>query len=182
MPTYNHLTDAELSSLLKEGDKNAFAEIYNRYKYTLHAHALNKIRNREDARDVIQETFIYLWNKREIIRIDHNLSGYLYKAVRNAILNKMLHKQVQQRFIDSMKHFSHNESVEADYRIREQQLAGIIEKEISRLPSKMREIFELSRNARLSHHEIAEKLEISNQTVSKQVTNALKILRVRLGV
>jgi len=49
------------------------------------------------------------------------------------------------------------------------------------LPPKMREIFELSRKEYLSHKEIAEKLGISEQTVSKQVSNALKILRTKLG-
>ncbi|HEY0666596.1 MAG TPA: RNA polymerase sigma-70 factor [Sphingobacteriaceae bacterium] len=182
MSKYNLLSDAVLSSLLKEGDREAFTEIYERYKYILHAHALNKIRDREEARDVIQEVFIYLWDKREVINIDNNLSGYLYKAVRNAILNKITHKQVQGKYLDAMKSFSIKDNIETDYRIRERQLTDFIEGEIARLPSKMREIFELSRKAHLSHHEIAEKLNISDQTVSKQVTNALKILRVKLGI
>lgn len=182
MSKYNLLSDAVLSSLLKEGDREAFTEIYERYKYILHAHALNKIRDREEARDVIQEVFIYLWDKREVIYINNNLSGYLYKAVRNAILNKITHKQVQGKYLDSMKSFSIKDNIETDYRIRERQLTDFIEGEIARLPSKMREIFELSRKAHLSHHEIAEKLNISDQTVSKQVTNALKILRVKLGI
>jgi len=49
------------------------------------------------------------------------------------------------------------------------------------LPSKMRTVFELSRNEHLSHREIAFKLEISEQTVSKQITNALRILKLKLG-
>jgi len=182
MSKYNLFSDAELSSLLKEGDRNAFTEIYERYKYILHAHALNKTRDREEARDVIQEIFIYLWDKREVICINNNLSGYLYKAVRNAILNKITHKQVQEKYLDSMKAFSLEDHVESDHRIRERQLTDFIESEIAILPPKMREIFELSRKAHLSHHEIAEKLNISDQTVSKQVTNALKILRVKLGL
>jgi RNA polymerase sigma-70 factor (ECF subfamily) len=65
--------------------------------------------------------------------------------------------------------------------VREKQLAAIIEREIAALPPKMREVFVLSRKEYLTHKEIAELLGISEQTVSKHVTNALKILRVKLG-
>jgi len=61
-------------------------------------------------------------------------------------------------------------------------LADLIEKEIQALPSKMRQIFELSRKQYLSYKEIAEQLEISEHTVKSQVSNALRILKLKLGV
>jgi RNA polymerase sigma factor (sigma-70 family) len=57
-----------------------------------------------------------------------------------------------------------------------------IQREIAALPGKMREVFQLSRDQELSHKEISNKLGISEQTVSKQISNALKILRKNLGV
>ncbi len=160
----------------------AYAQIYDRYKFILHAHAVNKLRDREEARDIIQEVFTYLWSKREMIQLSGNLSGYLYGAVRHAILNKIARKQVQEKYFDSLKVFSERESVVTDHRIRENQFREYIEKEIGLLPPKMRAVFELSRKEHLSHKEIAWKLEISEQTVSKQITNALRILKVKLGV
>jgi RNA polymerase sigma-70 factor (family 1) len=181
MVPYNTLSDDELITFLKDSDRLAFAEIYERYKYILHAHALNKTRDREEAGDVVQEVFIYLWDKREAIQFNGKLSGYLYTSVRNAILNKVTHKLVQEKYYQSIKNFSDNSKIETDYRIRESQLIQLIENEIALLPAKMREVFELSRKQHLSHKEIAEKLDISEQTVSKQVSNALKILKVKLG-
>jgi RNA polymerase sigma-70 factor (ECF subfamily) len=58
----------------------------------------------------------------------------------------------------------------------------IIEKEIADLPAKMREVFELSRKTFLSHKEIAGQLDLSEKTVRNQVNNALKVLRVKLGI
>jgi RNA polymerase sigma-70 factor (family 1) len=182
MKDYNQLADLELINLLNKGDHMAYAQIYNRYKFILHAHAVNKLRDREEARDIIHEVFSYLWSKREVIQFSGNLSGYLYGAVRNAILNKIAHKKVQEKYIDSLKVFSSQENVVTDHLIREKQLREFIEKEIVLLPPKMRKIFELSRKEYLSHKEIAWKLEISEQTVSKQITNALRILKVKLGV
>ncbi|MDO7742113.1 MAG: RNA polymerase subunit sigma-70, partial [Pedobacter sp.] len=72
-----------MADLLKSGDQKAFAEIYNRYKFVLHHHAWNKIRDKEEAQDTIQEVFSMIWTKRETINIGTNLSGYLYSCVRN---------------------------------------------------------------------------------------------------
>jgi RNA polymerase sigma factor (sigma-70 family) len=66
--------------------------------------------------------------------------------------------------------------------VREHQLSQLIEQEINQLPPKMREIFVLSRKHNLSHRQIAEQLDIAEPTVKKQVANALKILRTKLGL
>src|SRR5690606_13106116 len=62
----------------------------------------------------------------------------------------------------------------------EREILEIVENEIRNLPPRMREIFELSRKDNLSHKEIAEKLNLSDQTVKKQVQNALKIIKNKL--
>lgn len=181
MTDYNQLPDQELVVLLNKGDRLAFAQIYDRYKFMLHAHAVNKLRDREEAKDIIQEVFTYLWSKHDVINLSGNLSGYLYGSVRHAILNKATRKQVEEKYLDSLKTFSVQDAILTDHRIRANQLREQIEKEIRMLPPKMRMVFELSRNEHLSHKEIAWKLEISEQTVSKQITNALRILKLKLG-
>lgn len=182
MEHYSKLTDEKLILLLKGGDHKAYAQIYDRYKFILHAHAINKLRDREEARDIIQEVFTYLWAKREQIEFTGSLSGYLYGAVRNAILNKMSRNRVHEKYHDAMKAFALQEQVVTDHRVREKLLQESIEREIAMLPPKMKAIFIMSRKEYLSHREIAWKLEISEQTVSKQITNALKILKVKLGI
>ncbi|QEM02584.1 RNA polymerase sigma-70 factor [Mucilaginibacter rubeus] len=182
MEHYSKLTDEKLILLLKENDHKAYAQIYDRYKFILHAHAINKLRDREEARDIIQEVFTYLWAKREQIVFTGNLSGYLYGAVRNAILNKMSRKRVHEKYHDSMKAFALPEQIVTDHRVRENLLRENIEREIAMLPPKMKAVFIMSRKEYLSHREIAWKLEISEQTVNKQITNALKILKVKLGI
>jgi RNA polymerase sigma-70 factor (family 1) len=182
MAEYSIYTDQELVALLKQSDEIAYAEIFTRYNYVLLRHAVNKLRDREEARDIVQEVFTYLWQKKIAITFSSSLPGYLYGAVRNAILNRVAHKQVQERYLDSLKAFSQHGEVVTDHLIREKQLRDFIEYEISQLPAKMRQVFEMSRKENLSHKEIAEKLNIAEQTVSKQVTNALKILKSKLGI
>jgi len=182
MAAYSTFDDLELQRLLMLGDSCAFAEIYNRYKRILHQHALNMLKNREEARDILQEMFTHLWVNREELSIKTNLSGYLYQSIRNRILNHIAHKQVESKYISSLHEFIDKGEIITDHRVRERQLAEIIEKEIEALPVKMREVFRLRRISNLSHKEIAEQLSLSEQTVRTQVRNALRVLRVKLGL
>lgn len=179
---YNKLSDADLSNLLRNGDRLAFAEIYARYKWLLHAHAYKWMSDREEAKDIIHELFSDLWDRHRSIIFSTTLSGYLYASVRNKILNRVAHKKVASNYVNSLQEYINRGEAQTDHLVRENQLKAIIEKEISNLPLKMREVFELSRKAGISHKEIAQQLDISEQTVRKHIQHALKILRVRLGI
>ncbi|WP_454804717.1 RNA polymerase sigma factor [Mucilaginibacter phyllosphaerae] len=179
---YQNYTDHELFDLLQSGDEVAYSIIYNRYIFTLLNHAYNKTRNREEARDIVQEVFTRLWAMRQQIRITTNLAGFLYTSVHHITLDQFAHSKVKDKYFTSILSFAAEAHEATDHRTRENQLAVIIEKEIAGLPNKMREIFELSRKHHLSHKEIADRLNLAEQTVSKQVSNALKILRIKLGI
>jgi hypothetical protein len=83
MPLKRMLIDQELIALLKNDDRDAFAEIYRRYWTVMYMHALKMLRDEDDARDIIQETFTALWLKRECINSDVNLAGYLFISTKN---------------------------------------------------------------------------------------------------
>lgn len=182
MTAYHSYSDHELAGLLKSGDRLAYETIYHRYKFILHNHAWNKTRNREEAQDALQEVFASLWDKRATLEVGSNLSGYLYASVRNHILNLIARKGVQDRYIASIQYFTEEQPVLTDHRVRENLLKELIDKEIAALPPRMREVFELSRKAHLSHKEIAARLGTSEETVKKQVSGALKVLRSKLGL
>ena len=182
MTEYTNFTDTELAVLLKESDHKAYAVIYDRYKFLLYAHAYKKLQDREEARDVVQEVFITLWNKRDSVIAQSNLAGYLYTVLRNTILNLFARKEVRTRYTDSMAaHFTYDYSP-TDHGIRSQQLATLIDREISALPARMQEVFVLSRKGHLNRKEISLQLGISEATVDRQIANALRILRARLTV
>lgn len=182
MADYRNHSDVQLVPLLKGGDQEAFTEIYDRYNLVLLQHAYNKLRNREEARDIVQETFTNLWEKRRNLEITQNLSGYLYTAVRNQILNHYAHQQVQEKYQQSMQQFALTyKSTPADERIREKQLEEAILCELEEMPAKMRTVFTLNRIHHLHHKEIAKQLDISERTVSSHITHALKILKTKFG-
>lgn len=180
MSSYSDYTDDELVSLLRQGDHSAYTEIFHRYKRLLYLHAYKRLNNREEAREVVQELFTTFWERHPDLHISTRLSAYLYTSVRNRVIKVIAHKQVESAYFTAIGTSMREGYAITDHRIREKELAGIIEKEIDALPPKMRTVFNLSRKEQLSHQEIAGQLNVSRATVKKQVNNALKILRVKL--
>ncbi|TCC87925.1 RNA polymerase sigma-70 factor [Pedobacter frigiditerrae] len=182
MQLSDHISDEELFVLLQKGSHVAYAEIYKRYSRLLYLHAYKKTGERELARDFTQDLFTALWLKREEINIKTLLSAYLYTSLRNRILDYFSRKKLESNYINFLECYEAEKNDLTDHLIRHKQLMEMIAEEISALPSKMRQVFELSRNEHLSHKEIATQLEISEQTVRKQIQNALKIMRPKLSI
>lgn len=185
MSAYSIYSDKELLGLLKvEGeDVHAFSEIYKRYFKVLERHGLRKIDDADQVKDVLHDLFLKFWTNREVITITTSLSAYLYTATKNRILNVLLQDRYIERSVSSMKeNFQEGvfATIEEDVFLAE--MKAKIEREVEKLPSKMRQIFELSRFKELSHKEIAETLNITENNVKKQIQNALKILKPKLLV
>lgn len=179
MSVYSKFNDQELTVLLKQGDRLAFTEVYNRYWAEMYYHAFRLLKDEENAKDVVQDIFSNLWLKSASLKAEAKLSGHLYIAVRNKVFNLIAQKKVRNDYLSSVAAFF-SDTVNDASLLDEKEILAAVEAEIQNLPPKMKEIFELSRKENLSHKEIAEKLNISDQTVKKQVQNALKILKPKI--
>ncbi len=182
MRPYKSYSDSELLDFLKSEDRDAFAEIHNRYWEVMYMHALKMLGEEDDAKDVIQELFATLWIKGKDIVLKASLSAYLYVSVRNRIITIIHQKNVHQKYLSSLSLYAEETRNTTLEEISEKEVLKVIENGIQNLPRKMRNIFELSRNHNLTHKEIASQLEISDKTVKKQIGYAIKIIRLRLDV
>lgn len=179
MLVYSNFSDEELTVFLKQGDQIAFTEIYNRYWAEMYYHAFRMLKDEDSSKDVVQDVFSTLWLKSSAVNVNTKISGHLYISVRNKVLNLVAQNKVRNDYLSSVAAFITNTTNDA-LLLDEREILEIVENEIRNLPPRMREIFELSRKDNLSHKEIAEKLNLSDQTVKKQVQNALKIIKNKL--
>ncbi|SDE63274.1 RNA polymerase sigma-70 factor, ECF subfamily [Mucilaginibacter pineti] len=180
MAVYKNSSDAERVALLKGDDQAAFTEIYRRYWSLIYAHVYKMLRDRPAAEDAVQEIFSSLWLKRQGLKDAANLKGYLYVNARNRVFNLIEQQKTRQNYLGAIAKYLNEEDLATLTLIDEKECAELLDRELAALPPKMREIFELSRKSDLSHKEIAERLDISEHTVKKQVQNALKVLKPRL--
>jgi len=182
MVAYDGLSDKELIAFMRSGDHLAFTEIYDRYHSLLYVYACKIIKDEDLAQDILQELFIYLWDKRDIIDFKTSMSSYLYTAVRFRFFDLVDKQKVRKEYIQNFQIFLDKGEYHTDNYVTERELAAIIEKEINHLPAKLREIFLLSRRENLTNREIADRLKISEKTVKNQLSLALRELRGRLGL
>jgi RNA polymerase sigma-70 factor (family 1) len=179
---YKNLMDGDLISLLNEGDRAAFTEIYDRYNGLLYSFTYKRLQSREEAKDLIHELFFKLWEDHMIIDIKVNISAYLYGALRNNMLTHIAKSKVASRYIDSFQGYINSRSNNnTDHRVRHNELLAFIETEIANLSPRTRQVFELSRKTNLSRKEIAIELNISEETVKSHMKTALRTLKSKLG-
>ena len=181
MPEYHKLNDSELIDLIRKNDEGAFAEIYQRYWTIMYMHALKMLKNEDDARDVIQELFTTLWTKSNTMTSNINLSGYLYVTTRNKVLDLIEQKRVRSSHLDGLTSYIEAYGNKTEDDISEREMMQALDQEIQQLPAKMKVIFEMRVKQHKTYKEIAEALEISDKTVKKQVSNAIKIIKPRLS-
>ncbi|ANI90061.1 hypothetical protein A9P82_12665 [Arachidicoccus ginsenosidimutans] len=174
MNAYLSLSDNELVDLLKRDDKVAFTEIYNRYSEKMVTIAYVKLQSGNDAKEVVQELFIDIWNRRRNLNIRHSFYTYINGALKYKIYTFLGQQRKEQTRIQhlSTDKVSHNTEEWLSY----ETLRNDLEKAILELPEKCRLVFRLSREKGLSHHEIAQHLHISKKTVENHITKALNHL------
>ncbi|PRD48137.1 RNA polymerase sigma factor [Sphingobacterium haloxyli] len=167
---------------LRKSDTSAFQRIYNQYYSLLYIHAYNKLRDRDAAKDIVHDLFANLWQRRESLTVTGKLSSYLYASVRNRILDYISKERSKASYLASLTHRIESQPDEADYHVREKMLEEQIETVLLQLPPRIREIFELSRKQYLSHKEISQKLNLSEQSVRSYIKDALRALRMKLSM
>lgn len=175
-----NLPDTELVGLLKAGNHTAFEEIYLRYQPILCSYIYRKIKDKQEAEDIVHDVYFNLWKYKEEFAIVSTLSGYLFKATLNKAFSNFRHKLCIREYEEVYMEPRNTRST--DYMIRTNESSKMIDLAISTLPEKMKEVFLLRHKHGLSNKKIADALSLSEHTVATQMKNSLKILRVKLDI
>lgn len=136
----------------------------------------------DDAKDLVQTVFINLWNCRYNLQPDRYNASYLFRSLKNSIINFHKKDSVRKRGMDNLLYVEDTDQYTQEDSLMAKELSVAIEGEIRELPKKMQEVFILSKQQNLSVNEISETLNITPRTVKNQLSNALKILRTKLGI
>jgi len=177
MAAYKKLTDEQLVILLKKGDQLAFTEIYSRYAEKLVGFAASKLYSLDDSRDLLHDLFVGFWENRDSLNINSNLQSYLFTILRRRIVDKIRKNITREEYTVMLQSLTTPHHSTTEQQIAEKDLKQQIRNALNELPPRVQEIYHLSREENLNTREIAEKLNLSEQTVKNQLTVALKHLR-----
>lgn len=171
--------DLFLWSKVKEGDKEAFALLFEKYYTLLCLVCKGYTHNISDSREIIQSLFINLWEHRTDLNISVSLKAYLLRAVRfNSIRFIEKDRKIGIR-LDSFPEKGSDE--EFNDHIEYAELQDKIIETIDTLPDQCQKVFKMSRFEQLKYADIAQKLEISVKTVESHISKALQILQEKLN-
>lgn len=170
---------------IKSGNIVAFEFFFKRYYSRLLAYARRFVQQEDEARDILQESFIVFWEKRETLD-NISIKSFLFTIVRNKCLNYIKHLSVVQKYqleyqdsgsenlyqLDFLTH----DNEEVVFEEFQKQVNSVIEE----MPTRCKEVFLLSRFKGLKNREIAEQLQISTTAVEKHISKAMKLLTKKI--
>jgi RNA polymerase sigma-70 factor (ECF subfamily) len=173
--------DSPLLLRLKEGDRTAFDEIFNRHAGRVLTYIRRRLNGAAEADDILQEVFLRLWNKRDSIVIHSSFRNYIYAIVQNCISDHLrAAKKKKYTLVDEFQEQA-TERPQPDEQYQHKQVYHIWKNATNKLPGQMRRIYVMKTEDQLTVKEIASQLQLSEQTVKNQLHTAgqriVKILR-----
>jgi RNA polymerase sigma-70 factor (ECF subfamily) len=174
------LTNQQQLFGLRNGDVTVFEMFFRAHYQPLCNYAFTFVQDRDEAEEIVQSTFLTVWEKREAIEIRTSLKSYLYAMVRNSCLNAIKHEKIKHKHAGEELAIGDRSHESVAHEVLSDELEERIHLSMEKLPEQCRLIFKLSRFEELKYAEIAEQLNISIKTVENQIGKALKIMREEL--
>ncbi|WP_343535098.1 sigma-70 family RNA polymerase sigma factor [Pedobacter sp.] len=172
------IDDFALFSLLKQGDEQAFEVIYRRHWKVLFDAAYRRLPVKEKCQDIIQNIFVDLWHRRDTLEIEKPMA-YLHGAVRFQVLKSLSKEHLNASFYTSFE----NDIVSplnADEAVLTKEAKYLLQLFLATLSKKRRKIFTMYHFEGLKSSDIAVALNISEKTVRNQLSEAGRLLKLRI--
>lgn len=176
---------ADERSLLQrtaDGDREAFSQLYSYYVPLLHKLLFPLTNeNKQDTDEIIQEIFLKIWEKRELIIAIQSFQAYVFRMGRNMLVSRYRKEQVKKRLFREIGNQPEQTAALPVNDILEIEYQAMVKEVIDQLSPRQKEVFELRTREELSLKEIALKLGITLPAVKKSLYAAIRFMRARLS-
>ncbi len=172
------MEDKEIWDGIRKGRKDALKELYDHFFNVLYAYGLKISYSSADTEDAIHELFIDIWKYRERLSETTSVRFYLYRALRRKLYkNRILTDKVLNADDDQQDDFQPPVEVSIIGREEENETGSQLKDHIDKLPMRQKEALLLRFYGALSYKEIAEILQINEQSARNLTTRGLEFLR-----
>ena len=170
-----------LVKALKEGNQLAFSIVYKMYAAQTFSLAFKYLLNKELAEDAVQNLFLKLWLKKEEIDETKPINRYLFTMLKNDLLNTLRDSKKNIYLLeDCLSMVLELEDDSQNENLKQEQM-NIIQQALEQLSPQRRKVFEMKVSGKYSNQEIADKLNLSINTIKFQYSQSLKQIRSTVG-
>lgn len=169
--------DSDLLRLLKQGDEEAYLQLYDRYHSGLYAWLLGFVKIPEFAQDIVQEAFLKIWEIRARLNPDQSFPAFLYKISRNRAIKLLKKAADDEKLRVRIRTYLQQSAEDPALQLQWQQYQELLHKAIASLPSQRQKVFRLCRQEGKSYEEAAQELGISKNTVKEHMVAAVKDIK-----
>lgn len=163
---------------INQKEEEAFHQLFQNFHGYLVMFAARRVGEISIAEDIVQDTFISVWESSRSYNSYIGLKAWLYELVQNKCLNYLKHKNVERKYHSYVS--SHKDVVQESFDLTQEEIYRRLYLAVRELPDKCRAVFELYLDGK-KNDEIAAILEISVLTVKAHKQNAVRLLKGRLG-
>lgn len=174
--------DYQWVASIKEGSQTAFNAIYAAYSPRLYSYCYKFCRTAEDAEEIVQDTFVCLWNSRGLIEEHTSLNSLLFTISHRLVVNAWRKRLTDPAYIAGLEGKEQvADASRTDHAVEYDEFTLRVNKLIDKLPPAQGKIVRLSKMEDMPNKKIAAIMGISEQTVKNQLSQGLKLLRSKLG-
>lgn len=177
MNSLKSLNEKELLDRVRQDDKQAFEEIYNRYYPKLRGYVLKFVKIPQYAEDIVQDAFLKIWEIRESIDPEKHFSAYLFTVTRNLIFKFFKLAANNTDVLDEILISTTPNEFEEENLLEWKELGNEIQHAIQKLPPKRKEVFLLCKEEQMSYEDVSAKLGISRNTIKEHMVLAMKSIK-----
>ena len=173
--------DEELMQEIKADNMFAFDILYKKYSKKLYKFGYSILKSQEDAENLIQDVYLNTWENRHKVEKDYSVKSYLFSTAYNSAISIIRRKARESQFIEYLKSLQITNEEPVNVALEYNELTNKLNEIIKLLPQRQKEVYLLHRVDGLKYSEIAERLNISVNTIENHMSRALKTIREKLG-
>ena len=173
-------SDAELMKQIKAGNTIAFDALFEKYSRRIFNFSMSILKSSEEAENITQDVFLNLWVNREKIERESSVKYYIFTIAYNSAISIIRRKLKDAHFLDYLKSLQDLNQEPVNLQVEYNDLVERLNEIINNLPVRQREVYLLHKVEGLKYSEIAERLNISVNTVENHMSRALKTIREKI--
>ena len=172
--------DVELMREIKAGNMFAFDVLYKKYSRKVYSFGYSILKSTEETENLIQDVFLNFWEERLNIEKDSSIKSYIFTLTYNSAVSVMRKKASESKYFEYLKTLQEAREEPVNLELEYNELSARLDMIIKALPQRQKEIYLMHKIEELTYNQIAQRLNISVNTIENHMSRALKTIRRKL--